>query len=212
MSASGVFITAAPLIFPALPFGFSLIITVVHHVSEPPPGILLCSGIYLCLGVQLRSDVSAFAVSIFSFSFLPLAADDLDLSVKERCLKPDSLTRTHSRKIAAQSGFIYSPGPLWVLCRNPERSCLDQQWQENLALNREKPQDGPDSCREGKWLIIPAITVSLHCAKDVNLYCDLSPLNWLLDARVLQEVLGRVSRSSLDAVQWMWASSSGLTC
>lgn len=66
MSAAGVFITAAAFIFPALPFGFSLIITVVHHFSEPPPpGILLCSGIYRCLGVQLRSDVSAFAVSIF---------------------------------------------------------------------------------------------------------------------------------------------------
>lgn len=116
MSAAGVFITAAAFIFPALPFGFSLIITVVHHVSETPPspGILLCSGIYLRPGVQLRSDVSAFAVSIFSFSFVPLSADDLDSSVKERCLKPASPARTHSRKIAAQSSFIYSPGPLWA--------------------------------------------------------------------------------------------------
>lgn len=134
MSAAGVFITAAAFIFPALPFGFSLIIKVVHHVSETPPlpprGILLCSGIYLGLGV-LMSQLFLF----FSFSFAPLSADDLDSSVKESCLKPASLSGTRGRKIAARSSFIYSPGPLWVL----------RQWQENLAFNREKPQAGPDS-------------------------------------------------------------------
>lgn len=49
---------------------------------------------------------------------------------------------------------------------------MDQQWQLNLAFNREEPQAGPDSCREGKGPVIPAITgcysaVNLYCAKDV---------------------------------------------
>lgn len=63
MSAAGVFITAAAFIFAALPFGFSLIITVVHHVSEtplPPRD----SALLRYLPSPWRSDVSAFAVSL----------------------------------------------------------------------------------------------------------------------------------------------------
>lgn len=122
MSAAGVFITAAAFIFPALPFGFSLIITVVHHVSETPPPWGFCSAqvftFALAFSCVLMSQRLLFL--FFSFSFVPLSADDLDLSMKERCLKPASLSRTHSRQIAAHSSFIYSPGPLWVLRRSPE--------------------------------------------------------------------------------------------
>lgn len=163
MSAAGVFITAAAFIFPALPFGFSLIITVIHHVSEtpsPPQGFCSAQVFTFALAFSCVLMSQRLLFLFFSFSFVPLSADDLDSSVKERCLKPASLARAHSRKIAAQSSFIYSPGPLWVLH-------VDQQWQENLALNREKPQAGPDSCR-GQGPIIPAITGRYSA---VNLYC-----------------------------------------
>lgn len=73
MYAAGVFITGASFLSRSS-LRVSLIITVVHHVSETPlpAGILLCSGIYLRLGVKLHFRVSAFTVSIFYFSFTPL--------------------------------------------------------------------------------------------------------------------------------------------
>lgn len=141
MSAAGVFITAAAFIFPALPFGFTLIITVVHHVSETPPPQGFCPAqvftFALAFSCVLMSQRLLFL--FFSVSFVPLSADDLDLSVKERCLKPARLSLTHGRKIAAHSSFIYSPGPLWVLRRNPESLHGSTTWLLTGRNHKQNP-------------------------------------------------------------------------
>lgn len=130
----------------------------------------------------------------FSCSFMPLSADDLDFAVKERCLRLASLSRNRSAKAAVDSSFSRRPGtqslePSTVAGKLGFLTGRNHRRDLTLLWGRERTHEACDY----RLLLHYSLILYSRC----ECVCDLSPLHWLLHARVLQEVLGRVSRCAV---------------
>lgn len=72
--------------------------------------------------------------------------NDLDVAMKESFLKPAA----SAALLTTEQQSLFRPALFTVqrLCRlfvGTQRAWSNQQWQENLVLNRKNPQEGPES-------------------------------------------------------------------